>query len=166
MLLRRGLLVRASRTASFRASAERFVDDGLDGARAAAAFGAATEATIDLLGAARKIFAGAHGIADIVIGQDVTGTNNHEKDGAPAGDAWPSDIEGGPAKQKENPRFQAIPNWPRRRWLEMLGRPIVHRKRAFGRPICRANAAAAFIDHSSEVWNFGPDRLLIRCLAP
>jgi hypothetical protein len=44
------LTVRASGTAGLGASTQSLVDDGLDGARAAAAFGTAAEATIDLLG--------------------------------------------------------------------------------------------------------------------
>ena len=48
--------VRAACAAGLGARAQRFVDDGLDGAGTAAAFGAATEAAIDLLRM-------AHGIA-------------------------------------------------------------------------------------------------------
>ena len=84
-----GLAVRAARTAGFGASAKRLVDDGLDGARAPAAFGAAAEATIDLLGIARQIFRCVDGATDIVVRDDVAGTDNHEDDG-PTGDAKPS----------------------------------------------------------------------------
>jgi hypothetical protein len=84
-----GLAVRAARTAGFGAGAQRLVDDVLDGACAAAAFGAAAEATIDLLGIARQIFRRVDGATDIVVGDEVTGTNNHE-DGRPIGDAKPS----------------------------------------------------------------------------
>jgi hypothetical protein len=73
--IRPGLAVRATRTAGLGASTQGFVNDGLDGTRAAAAFSAAAEAAVDLLGIARKIFRGAYGAADIVVGQDVTGTN-------------------------------------------------------------------------------------------
>jgi hypothetical protein len=73
-----GPAVRASGTAGRGTSAQRFVNDGLEGARASATFGAAAEAAIDLLGTARQVFRGADGTADIVVGQDVTGTNNHE----------------------------------------------------------------------------------------
>jgi hypothetical protein len=82
------LAVRASGAAGFGASAQGFIDDGLDGARAPAAFGATAKATIDLLGIARQIFGGCDGTADIVIGKDVAGTNNHEI-GRPIGDAEP-----------------------------------------------------------------------------
>jgi hypothetical protein len=34
----------------------------------------------------RQTFSGGHGTADIVIGKDVAGTNNHEN-GGPIGDA-------------------------------------------------------------------------------
>ena len=57
---------------------QRLVNDGLDGARASAAFGAATEVAIDLLGVARQLFSRADGVADIVVAEDVAGTNNHE----------------------------------------------------------------------------------------
>jgi hypothetical protein len=73
------LAMRASGTAGLGAGAEGFVDDGLDGACAATAFGAATEAAIDLLGATRQTFRSAHGTAYILVGQDVAGTDDHRK---------------------------------------------------------------------------------------
>jgi hypothetical protein len=84
-----GPAVRASGTADLGAGAQGLVYDGLDGPRAAAAFGAAAEAAIDLLGIARKVFRRADGTADIVVAEDVAGTNNHENDGL-IGDALPS----------------------------------------------------------------------------
>ena len=78
--------VRASGTAGLGASTQGLVDDRLDGARAPAAFGAATEAAIDLLGATREIHHRIDGAADILVGEDVTGTNNHES-GRSRGDA-------------------------------------------------------------------------------
>src|ERR1700685_284153 len=69
--------VRAACLTGRSASAERLVDDAHEGARAAAAFGAAAEATIELLGAARKDVGRVHGVADVVIGQHVAGTDNH-----------------------------------------------------------------------------------------
>ena len=75
---RAGLAVRTSGTAGLGAGTERLVNNGLDGARASAAFGAATEAAIDLLGIARKLFSRTDGVADIVVAEDVAGTNNHE----------------------------------------------------------------------------------------
>ena len=86
---RAGLAVRTSGTAGLGAGTERLVNNGLDGARASAAFGAATEAAIDLLGIARKLFSSTDGVADIVVAEDVAGTNNHETE-APFGDAEPS----------------------------------------------------------------------------
>lgn len=53
--MRSGLAVRAAGAASLGASAQSLVNDGLDGARASAAFGAATEAAIDLLGTTGKV---------------------------------------------------------------------------------------------------------------
>ena len=73
--------VRAAGAAGLGAGTERFINDGLDGARASATFGATAEATINLLGIARKIFSGPDGMADIVVAEDVAGTNNHKGGG-------------------------------------------------------------------------------------
>ena len=73
-----GLAVRASRITGLGAGTERFVDDGLDRARATAALGAAAEAPVNLLGIARKVFGSFDGVTDIAIAKDVAGTNNHE----------------------------------------------------------------------------------------
>ena len=81
------MAVRAAGAAGFGARPKGFVDDGLDGARAAAAFGAAAEAAIKLFGVARQISGRLNGAADIMVAQDVTGTNDHEN-GRPIGDAW------------------------------------------------------------------------------
>jgi hypothetical protein len=78
--------VGAAGAALLGAGAERLVNDGLDGARAPAAFGAAAEATIDLLGIPRQVPGRAHGVTDIVVADNVAGTDNH-KDGGPIGDA-------------------------------------------------------------------------------
>src|ERR1700730_5670780 len=72
------LTVRATRTAGLGASTERLVDNGLDGARASATLGAAPETTINLLGIARKLLSGTDGAADIVVAEDIAGTDNHE----------------------------------------------------------------------------------------
>ena len=69
--------VRAVRLAGPRTCPERLVDDGLDGARAPATFCAAAEAAINLLGVTRKVVRVAHGIADIMVAQDVAGTDDH-----------------------------------------------------------------------------------------
>ena len=84
-----GPAVRASRMAGLGAGAQGFVNDGLDGARASAAFDAAAEAAIDLLGIARNVFRGIDRLADIAVAEDVAGTNNHEN-GKAFGDAEPS----------------------------------------------------------------------------
>ena len=70
--------VRAARAACLGAGAKRFIDDGLDGTGASAAFGAAAEATIDLFGISRHVRSCTHGITDIVVAQDVAGTDDHE----------------------------------------------------------------------------------------
>ena len=75
---RGGPVALAAGLAGHGAITERLVDDGLDGARASAAFGAAAETSIDLLGIARQLLGCADGVADIVVAEDVAGTNNHE----------------------------------------------------------------------------------------
>src|SRR5215469_8601431 len=73
------MAMRAPRIAGLRAVPEGIIDDGLDRARATTAFGAAAEAVIDLLGTARQIvLRRADGKADIVVADDVAGTNYHE----------------------------------------------------------------------------------------
>jgi hypothetical protein len=64
--------------AALGAGSEGLIDDGLDGACATAAFGAAAEAAVDLLGIARKVIRRAYGMAHIMVAEDVAGTNNHE----------------------------------------------------------------------------------------
>ena len=73
------LAVRAAGAAGLGACAQGLINDGLDGARAAAAFGAAAETAIDLLGIAGQVFRAIDRTADIVVGQDVAGTNNHKR---------------------------------------------------------------------------------------
>jgi hypothetical protein len=80
--------MRAAGTAGLGASPQSLVDNGLEGARAAAAFGATTETAVNLLGATRKVIRSGDGVADIVVAENVAGTNNH-KDGGPIGDAEP-----------------------------------------------------------------------------
>jgi hypothetical protein len=72
--------VRAAGAAFLGAGAEGFVDDGLDGARAPAAFGAAAEATVNLFRIARQVRGCAYSIADILVAQNVAGTDDHETD--------------------------------------------------------------------------------------
>src|SRR5437899_170115 len=71
--------VRATGAAGLGTGAERFFDDGLDGAGAAAAFGAAAEASVDLLGMTHGVVGLGDGGADVVIAQHVTGTDDHGK---------------------------------------------------------------------------------------
>jgi hypothetical protein len=58
--------------------AERFLDDGLDGPGTPPAFRAASKTSVDLLGRTPQVVCCGHGRADVVIGQYVTGTNDHE----------------------------------------------------------------------------------------
>ena len=91
------------------ASAKRVIDNAFDRPRTSAAFGAAAETAVDLLWMAGKIFRGADGVADIVVAEDVTGTNNHENGVA---FRWCAaiDIQERSGKQKQKWHFQAIPN--------------------------------------------------------
>ena len=77
------MAMRTTGAAGLGAGAQRLIDDGLDGARATAAFGAAAKAAIDLLGTARKTLRRGDSAADIMIGKDVAGTNNHENSASP-----------------------------------------------------------------------------------
>ena len=70
--------VRASGAAGLGAGTEGVINDGLDGTRASATLGAATETAVDLLGIARELFRRVDGVTDIVVAEDVAGTNNHE----------------------------------------------------------------------------------------
>ena len=80
------LAMRAAGATGLGAGAERIVDNRLDGPGAAAAFCIATEAAIDLFGVARKVRGSIHGIADVLVAEDVAGTDDHET-GGPLGDA-------------------------------------------------------------------------------
>ena len=71
------MAVRAAGLAGQRTGAERLVNDALDGTSAAPAFGTATKAAIKLLGVTRKVVCGIHGVADVVVAQDIAGTDNH-----------------------------------------------------------------------------------------
>ena len=53
------------------------VDDGLDGPCAATAFHDAAKATMDMLGMTQHIVSGTDGIADIMVAEDVAGTDDH-----------------------------------------------------------------------------------------
>jgi hypothetical protein len=75
--IRVSMAMRAADVASPGAGAKRLVNDALDGASAATAFGAAAKAAIKLLGVPRKVVSGTHRVADVVIAQHVAGTDNH-----------------------------------------------------------------------------------------
>ena len=107
--MRPGPAMRASGMAGLGASPESVVNDRFDGAGTSATFSAATEAAIELLGIAWKVFRGVDGIADIVVAEDVAGTNNH-KYGGPSVMLNPSGIDGRSGMQKKKPSFQVIPN--------------------------------------------------------
>jgi hypothetical protein len=70
--------VRTTGAALLGAGAEGFVDDRLDRARAPAAFGAAAEATVNLFRISRQVRGCTYGITDIVVAQNVAGTDDHE----------------------------------------------------------------------------------------
>src|SRR5580700_7057721 len=77
VLMFRRMAVRTAAAAGLRAGAQRLIDDGLDGARAAAAFGAAAETAVNLLGVARELLRTLDGTADVVVANHVAGTDDH-----------------------------------------------------------------------------------------
>jgi hypothetical protein len=93
------MAVGAVRIAGQGTRSECLVDDGLDRARAATAFRAAAQAAIDLLGVTWKVVCTAHGIADIMVTQDVAGTDDHKNTMA-FGDAAISKYETAPHDAK------------------------------------------------------------------
>ena len=76
-----GVAVRTAGTTGLGAGPKGIFDDGLQGARAASTLGAAAEAAIHLLRAARKVQSSVHGIANIMVAEDVAGTDDHEVGG-------------------------------------------------------------------------------------
>jgi hypothetical protein len=63
--------VRTAGTTGLGTGAKRLIDDGLDGTRAASALGAATEATVNLLGVAGKVLRAFDGTANIAVAKHV-----------------------------------------------------------------------------------------------
>lgn len=74
--------MRTSGAAGFRTSAQRFVHDLADRQRATAALSAAPEATIHLTGRPRRPLRIAAGVADVMVGKNVAGTNDHGRWGS------------------------------------------------------------------------------------
>jgi hypothetical protein len=74
---RMALAVRTTGAAGLGAGAQRLIDDGLDRARATAALGAASEASVNLLGIAGKVLRTLDGTADVLVAKHVTGTDDH-----------------------------------------------------------------------------------------
>ncbi len=72
----------ATGAAGLGAGSEGFVDDGLDGPDAATTLDAAAEAAIELLGIARQRPSGAYGTTDVMVAEDVAGTDNHREGGS------------------------------------------------------------------------------------
>ena len=66
------------------ASTQSLVNDGLDGARASATFGAAAQTSVDLLGITRQVFSGVDSVTDVVVADEVAGTDNHENGKGPS----------------------------------------------------------------------------------
>jgi hypothetical protein len=97
--------MRTTGAARLGAGAESFVDDRLDGARATAAFGAAAEASVNLLWIARQVRSCMDGTPDIMVAKDVTGTNDHE-DGRPIGDASEQILKRRPQCKRKNHSFK------------------------------------------------------------
>lgn len=107
---RMGVIVRAAGTAGFRTGPQGLVDDGLNRARAAAALGTTAETAIHLLGISCHGPAGIHGVTDIVVAEDVTGTDNHQTKAGPLVMLAVMDIVGTGGMQREKGLFEAIPN--------------------------------------------------------
>jgi hypothetical protein len=84
VLIRPGLAMRASRATGLGAGAESLVNDRLDGARASATFGAAAQTSVDLLGIARQVFSGVDSVTDVVVADEVAGTDDHENGKGPS----------------------------------------------------------------------------------
>lgn len=72
-----GLAVGTARATGLGAGTKGLVDDLLDGARAAAALRTAAEAAVDLFGIPGKIVRAVDRTADVVVGQNIAGTDNH-----------------------------------------------------------------------------------------
>src|SRR5206468_12585917 len=85
--MRRGLspAMRTSEMTGLGAGPERVIKNGLDRARASSALGTAAEAVINLLGVTRKAFRDIDGVANVVVAQEVTGTDDHGNEDAPSG---------------------------------------------------------------------------------
>ncbi|MDB5621210.1 MAG: hypothetical protein JWQ24_5448 [Tardiphaga sp.] len=109
LIFRMGRTMRAACAASFRAGAKRLVHNRLDGTGAAAALRAAAKASIDLPRCARHLRTTA-GVTDIVVGENVAGTNDHGRRYARR-PGHPFDRKIAPLMQKENVPFEAIPNY-------------------------------------------------------
>jgi hypothetical protein len=77
MRVRVTMAVRAAGTAGLGAGAQGFIDDGLDRARAAAALGAASEASVELLGVAGEVLRFLDGVTDVVVAKHVARTDDH-----------------------------------------------------------------------------------------
>jgi hypothetical protein len=101
--------MRAAGAARLGAGTQRLVHDLLDGPRATPALRAASQTTIDLPRRARRALAG-NSIADVMVGKNVAGTNDHGRRHARRLDCH-LDIHPAASMQKENSRFQAIPNY-------------------------------------------------------
>jgi hypothetical protein len=67
-----------------------------------------------LLGIPRQVRSRAHGIADIMVGQDVAGTNNHTKTASPIGDASTDLLKAVTGCKKKNRIFKQFQTDARR----------------------------------------------------
>ena len=67
--------------ASVRVGCQRLIENRLDRPRATPALGTTAEAMIDLLGVDRRIVGRNNRASDILVGEDVAGTDDHETKG-------------------------------------------------------------------------------------
>jgi hypothetical protein len=77
MAMAMAMAMRTTGAAGLGAVAQRLIDDGLDGACATAALGAASEAPIELLGIAGKVLRTLDDVTDIAVAKHVARTDNH-----------------------------------------------------------------------------------------
>lgn len=163
--------MRATRAALLGAGTKRFIDDGLDGTRASAAFGTAAKATVNLLWISRHFRRCAHGIADVMVAQDIAGTDDHEicrtLRGAPHRYLRARRDAKGKAAVSSNSKLSVNADWNESKELHCAGSRLcrrlsaeskqsweetvfLHRKDVLSSP----GERCGFIDNLDIIWNF------------
>jgi hypothetical protein len=128
MVMRVALGVRAPFAAGLGARTQRFIHDLADGPGTTTALGAAAKAAIDLPRRARQIAGVSHSVADVVVANDVAGTNDHGfRSAGPVKRSLSIKCPRG-RMQRQNRHFQAIPNWRPAIWNESKLRTVIDKK--------------------------------------